>query len=110
MPVDIPTLRKMVEADESDTVMRYVLGQKLLEEDGGSEALREAREHLVFVKENDPRNAAALLTLAKVLEALQETDAALLVIDEAIQRIDRSPDIDGTDLKPELEALKESLT
>ena len=109
MPVDIDTLRKILETDDSDTTIRFALGQKLLEEDGTPPALVEASRHLAFVKDNDPNNVVAWYLLAQIHAKQNRTDNALTVLKAALARIEQSPDIDGTDLAPQIEALIDEL-
>ncbi|MBX3729562.1 MAG: tetratricopeptide repeat protein [Candidatus Sumerlaeia bacterium] len=109
MPIDIQTLRQVCRVAPDDPVVRFALGQKLFEEDGSGEALREATEHLEFVRDNDARNAAAIYVLAQVYVARGQLDAARETLHAARERIASRADIDGTDLLPQIEALLDEI-
>ncbi len=54
MPMDLPTLRKLVALDVNDPLSRFALAKKLFEESGTPEALAEAADHLRFANEKLP--------------------------------------------------------
>lgn len=109
MAITIEALRQMVELDPNDPMMRYALGRKLFEEDPSPEGRTEAAGHLRFVRDHDRNNIAGWHTLAQLLVELGEEDEARRTLRDGIARIDAEASIDGTDLRPAMEALLESL-
>ncbi|MDK2970486.1 MAG: hypothetical protein PWP23_241 [Candidatus Sumerlaeota bacterium] len=109
MALDVKTLRQLVDSDPSDTMLRYVLGLKLFEEDGTPAALQEAALHLSFVRKNDAKNVAAWYVLAQVHAELGRIEDARAVLNDCIAQIDAHRDIDGTDLLPRIEAMLDEL-
>lgn len=106
--MNLDVLRQMIDQDPGDTMLRFVLGQKLFEE--GTPADRpEAIEHLRFVQEHDQKNAAAWYVLAQALAAAGHEREACDVLHGALHKIDGDPAIDGTDLRPQIEEMLEEL-
>jgi hypothetical protein len=77
MPMDLPTLRKLVSLDPNDPLSRFALGKKLFEtEPPPPGALAEAAEHLSFANAHAPDHLATYHILGQTLIALGRTDDA----------------------------------
>ena len=105
----IETIRAFVIADPNDVMMRFVLAQKLYDEDGSPDALAESTNHLFEVIEQKPDYLVAYLTLGRVLSTQGHLEEAAPVLKEGIGRVEALGAVEGHDLKPDMEALLESL-
>lgn len=106
MPMDLPTLRKLLAMDENDPLSRFALGKKLFELHGDDPpALREAAEHLRFANRRDPSHLATYHILGQVLIQLGQTDEARRVLSAGRDRVAAAGGGMGRDLGPAMEQL-----
>lgn len=99
MPMDLPTLRKLVALDENDPLSRFALGRKLADESDNA-ALTEAAEHLRFANSRDPNHLATYHILGQVLIKLGLRDEARDVLTRGIKQTEGIGEGMGRDLGP----------
>jgi hypothetical protein len=110
MPMDIPTLRKLVALDHNDPLSRFALGKKLFEESGGSrEMLEEAADHLAFANERAPEHLATYHVYGLVLVQLDRKDEARRVLEHGVNRVAAIGGGMGRDLGPAMSELLQRL-
>ena len=110
MPMDLPTLRKLVSLDPNDPLSRFALGRKLFEtEPATPEALGEAAEHLAFANAKAPEHLATYHILGQTLIRLGRVDDARRVLEEGVRRTASVGEGMGRDLGPAMRALLETL-
>ena len=108
MALDLATLRKLVALDEDDPLSRFALGQALFQE-GGSEALHEAAEHLTFANAKAPDHLATYHVLGQVLLKLGRKSDARRVLAEGCAKVSGVGHGMGRDLGPAMAELLEML-
>ena len=110
MPMDLPTLRKLVAIDTADPLSRFALGRKLSESDDATpDALNEAAEHLRFANAKAPDHLATYHILGQVLIRLGERDEARRVLEEGVRRTTLIGEGMGRDLGPAMRELLAAL-
>ena len=111
MPLDLPTLRKLVALDANDPLSRFALGRKLAEvaADAGAPELVEAADHLIFANQNAPSHLATYHVLAQVLIRLGRTAEARQVLETGIQKVAGVGEGMGRDLGPALREMRDRL-
>src|SRR3954462_12293822 len=110
MPMDLPTLRKLVSLDPNDPLSRFALGKKLFEtEPARPDALAEAAEHLAFANLKAPEHLATYHILGQTLIQLGRTADARRVLEEGVRRTAGIGEGMGRDLGPAMRALLEGL-
>jgi len=110
MAVTAEALRQLIEMEPEDTMLRFALGQKLLDEHRGDPSVRsEAIAHLRFVRDHDRKNIAGWYLLAQALVEAGESEEALRTLTEGLDIIASDGSIDGTDLEPAMTELREEL-
>jgi len=105
MPMDVPTLRKLLALDPGDPLSRFALGNGLLTLDGSEEALAEAAQHLRIANSEAPEHLATYHALGQVLVRLGETEEARNVLLRGIDRVAAVGEGRGRDLGPAMQAL-----
>lgn len=113
MPMDLPTLRKLVALDENDPLSRFALGRRLFEDgrDAGDRAmLEEAAGHLAFANQNAPDHLATYHIRGQTLILLGRNDEARPVLEEGIRRVDSIGAGMGRDLGPAMADLLRDLS
>ena len=108
MAFDITKLRKLVALDEDDPLSRFALGQMLLQ-DGSSESLNEAAEHLIFANANAPDHLATYHVLGQVLIKLRRNDEARSVLKAGCEKVGFVGEGMGRDLGPAMTELLRQL-
>lgn len=103
----IDDLRRAVTDDPNDAVMRFALAQKLLDE--APEALRESEEHLRVALRLNPDYLVLYHVLGQALAAQKKENEAINILREGIRRVEETGTAEGHDLKPDMEALLDSL-
>ncbi len=109
MAMDVATFRKLVALDPDDPLNRFGLGKKLLEADGGPEALTEAAEHLRFANARAPEHLATYHVLGQVLIKLDLRDEARQVLEQGCARTAGLVEGMGRDLGPAMTEMLASL-
>jgi len=108
----MPTLeqiKQMAEQFPDDPMMRFALGQKMLEEfPDDQEKLTEACDHFAFVEEKQPGHATNSLSYGKALIILKQDEKAKEVLNTGLDKAKKMSD-GGHDLIPALEELLKSL-
>ncbi len=105
--MEIQELRELLADDPDDPLLHYVLGTRLMDEDGGD--VREAAEHFEAVVEKDPRHVASYLALGQAYLRLDREDAARDVLERGHRLAQKLHHGEGGDLAPEFEDLLESI-
>jgi len=108
MAFDITKLRKLVALDEDDPLSRFALGQMLLQ-DGSSESLNEAAEHLIFANAKAPDHLATYHVLGQVLIKLRRNDDARSVLEAGCEKVGLVGEGMGRDLGPAMSELLRQL-
>ncbi|MDB5304280.1 MAG: uncharacterized protein JWM97_1829 [Phycisphaerales bacterium] len=108
MPLDLPTLRKLVALDVNDPLSRFALGRKLAESTSPSE-LAEAAEHLAFANQHAPQHLATYHVLGDVLIRLGRKEDARVILQEGVRRVAGVGEGMGRDLGPTMQRMLESL-
>jgi len=109
MPMDLPTLRKLLSLDPGDPLSRFALGKKLFEEGTSPEELAEAASHLLIANRNAPEHLATYHILAQVLIKLGRTDEAREILKSGIARASAVGEGMGRDLAPAMQAMLNSI-
>jgi predicted Zn-dependent protease len=110
MPMDLPTLRKLVSLDPNDPLSRFALGKKLFEtEPATPEMLAEAAEHLAFANLKSPEHLATYHILGQTLMKLGRTADARQVLEEGVRRTAAVGEGMGRDLGPAMRGLLDAL-
>ncbi len=108
MALDVSSFRKLVALDEDDPLSRFALGQALFQE-GGSEALQEAAEHLSIANAKAPDHLATYHILGQVLIKLDRKTEARKVLVEGCARVGDVGEGKGRDLGPAMADMLETL-
>ena len=102
-------IRQMTEQFPDDPMLRFSLGQKLLEDfPEDQEKLEEACHHFEFVSEKQPGHAANSLSYGKALIALGTEDKAKEILTAGLDKAQKMSD-SGHDLIPAIEELLKTL-
>jgi hypothetical protein len=109
MPMDVPTLRKLVALDESDPLSRFALGNGLYTLDGSPGALEEAAEHLTVANARAPNHLATYHVLGQVLIRLDRKEDARRVLEAGVKKASGVREGMGKDLGPAMQALLATL-
>jgi len=104
MALDIAKLRKLVALDEDDPLSRFALGQALFQE-GSSELLDEAAEHLILANSKAPDHLATYHILGQVLIKLRRNDEARKVLKAGCEKVSLVGEGMGRDLGPAMAEL-----
>ena len=99
MALDVGRLRKLVALDEDDPLSRFALGQALSQE-GNTEALHEAAEHLRFANAKAPDHLATYHVLGQVLIKLGRQSEARDVLSAGCEKVEAVGGGMGRDLGP----------
>ena len=102
--LDLARIRKLVALDEDDALSRFALGQALFRE-GGSEALNEAAEHLMFANAKDPDHLATYHMLGQVLIKSGRNSEARDVLSAGCEKAEAAGFGMGHDLGPAMAEL-----
>jgi len=108
MPMDLPTLRKLLSMDPDDPLSRFALGRRLAEEPDAA-SCEEAIEHLRFANARDPGHLATYHVLGQLLIRLGRVDDARDVLTRGLRRAEGLGEGMGRDLGPAMEALLNAL-
>ena len=108
MALDVSKFRKLVALDENDPLSRFALGQALFQE-GSTEALREAAEHLIVANAKAPDHLATYHVLGQVLIKLDRKSEAREVLSAGGVKSESVGECMGRDLGPAMADLLESL-
>ncbi len=108
MPMDLPTLRKLVALDENDPLSRFALGRKLADETDPV-ALTEAAGHLRFANTCDPHHLATYHILGQVLIKLGQKDEARDVLTRGLAKTEGIGEGMGRDLGPAMQEMFNAL-
>lgn len=109
MPMDVPTLRKLLSLDPDDPLSRFALGKKLFEDGKTREELQEAVGHLLFANRKAPEHLATYHILGQLLIKLGQPDEAREVLRAGIARATAVGEGMGRDLGPAMQALLDSI-
>ena len=99
MALDVTRFRQLVALDEDDPLSRFALGQALFQE-GGTEALQEAAEHLAIANAKAPDHLATYHVLGQVLIKLDRKSEARRVLVQGCERVEAVGHGMGRDLGP----------
>ncbi len=110
MSLDLNTLRKVVESDPDDSMMRFALGQKIYDEVQTRDGLMEAAGHFRFSWQASPENAVYGYKLGLVLADLGEEEEARSVLKASLECARVSNEGEGHDLVPAIEDALDSLS
>ena len=106
--MDVSTFRKLVALDEDDPLSRFGLGQALFQE-GSTEALHEAAEHLGFAHAKAPDHLATYHVLGQVLIKLGQNNEARRLLLAGCEKAQGVGIGVGHDLGPAMAELLEQL-
>ncbi len=108
MPMDFPTLRKLLSLDPDDPLSRFALGRRLAEEPDAA-AQAEAIEHLRFANARDPGHLATYHVLGQLLIRVGRVAEARDVLTRGLERTQGLGEGMGRDLGPAMQALLAAL-
>ena len=106
--MDVARFRKLVALDEDDPLSRFGLGQALFQE-GSTQALHEAAEHLLFANAKAPDHLATYHVLGQVLIKLRRNSEARDVLSAGCEKAEAVGDGMGRDLGPAMAELLRAL-
>ena len=108
MALDVARFRKLVALDQDDPLSRFALGQALFQE-GSSEALNEAADHLIFANTKAPEHLATYHLLGQVLIQLGRNSEARRVLTAGCEKASAVGEGMGRDLGPAMAELLETM-
>lgn len=106
--MEIAELRELVEMDPEDTLLRYSLGKRLLEDEVEGD-VGEAIQNLEVVVSNDPRHVATYLALGQAYLRQGREEKARDVLEQGLDICRTLQHGEGRDLEPEFENLIDTL-
>jgi cytochrome c-type biogenesis protein CcmH/NrfG len=106
--MEISELRELVELDPEDTLLRYSLGKRLLEDEVEGD-VGQAVENLEMVVASDPRHVATYLALGQAYLRQGREERARDVLEQGLEVCRTLQHGEGRDLEPEFEELLDTL-